>query len=75
MDDCDKLMIKNISQFLFKELIEAYEIISRELRGYTGFETLKNLFFMIFYIIVQHVKNIFPKFQVNRSKILGERDF
>ena len=29
---------------------------------------------MIFYIIVQSVKNIFPKFRVNRSKILGERE-
>ena len=30
------------------------------------------IFFRIFYIMVQHVKNIFPKFQINGSKILGE---
>ena len=36
---------------------------------------LKNRFFSyFFYIIVQNVKNIFPKFQVNRSKILEETD-
>ena len=34
----------------------------------------KSVFFMIVYIIVQRVKNIFPKFQVNRSKILEERE-
>ena len=27
-----------------------------------GFETEKSTFSIIFYIIVQHVKNIFPKF-------------
>ena len=44
------------------------------LKRYMDFGILKNrFFFIIFYIIVQHVKNIFPKFQVNRNKILGER--
>ena len=44
--------------------------------GCMGFETEKSIFFIIFYIIVQHnVKNSFPKFQINRSKILEERDF
>ena len=34
-------------------------------------------FFIIFYIILQRIKNISQKFEVNRSKILGEteRDF
>ena len=44
------------------------------LRGYMGFETLKyRFFFIIFYIIIQPIKNSFPKFQVNRSKILRKK--
>ena len=52
------------------------DIILQILRGFVGFKTLKNRFFFVtIYIMAQHVKNIFPKFQVNRSKILEERDF
>ena len=39
-----------------------------------GFKTREIDFFVIFHIIV-HAKNTFPKFRVNRSEILGERDF
>ena len=46
----------------------------RRVKGIHGFWNFeKSIFFIIFYIIVQHVKNIFAKFQVNRSKVLRER--
>ena len=43
------------------------------LHGFRNFE--KSIFFIIFYITVQHVMNIFPNFQVNRNKIPEERLF
>ena len=45
------------------------------LRGYMGLEISKIPIFLFFYPIVQHIKNIFPKFHVNRTKTLGESAF
>ena len=49
------------------------DLFFKWLHGFWNFE--KSVFFIILYIIVQNVTNIFPKFQVNRNKILGERNF
>ena len=46
-----------------------------DLNKWTNFESKESIFFIIFYIIVQHVKNIFPKFQINLSKILHGDNF
>ena len=54
--------------------IHSYKFVSN-IKGLLGSWNIdKSICFIIFYIIV-HVKNIFPKFQVNHSKILEERDF
>ena len=46
-----------------------------DLRGYMGFKILKNRFFHNFLYNSATCQEFFLKFQVNRSKILGERDF
>ena len=66
------------SSWLKKELISYYVqykkvfiiFLIKGLHGFWNFE--KSVLFIIFYKIIQHVKNIFPKFRVDRSKILRE---